>query len=671
MGTPGSGIFNNTKVNSAVPCLLLKKTIFGYDNFMKRFLFLILFVTSCLPVYSGELDGRDYLKKGKHELDKAKYEDAISSLSAAAKEYPLLADYALLWLSDAYHENGNHEESLNTLRSLIKKYPRSPLIKKSRAREIKEAVELSHENIQKLFESYVKDYSGDTEIKYMYAQWLQNNNQKDRAKAIFRDIYIEAGPFAKMAYSELSPSDISSDDMIQRASNLMDAMDFRGAESALRSAMPEYEGKLKTKVLKDLGLALFKQKKYRESAEVYKKVNERYWELRSLYRAGEREAVYSAMNELLQSNDKRMGSILITIASDKRREGAIDEAIHLFENIIERYPSEKEDALWGIGWTYFMAGEYKKASDIFSRLNSAFSNPKYLYWKARSLEKAGEDSEKIYTAIIEKNSDIYSFMSYIRIKESTGQSKTIKHIKPVTGTPVISRKINRIEALSDLDFSKEAVSELIYTSKNTESMEDIIYICSKMQELGEYKYLVRLALKVPYREEIHRFLYPYAYRETIEYISKKYSLDPLLALSIIREESRFDPDARSVAGALGLMQLMPQTAYRLDNKLRLGLDDSQDILKVKNNLHAGIYYLSHLIKEFGSYAYAIASYNAGEEVVRKWLQKGNYKSPDEFIEDIPYIETKNYVKRVLSTFVAYKRISATGEDMVEIPVEKL
>jgi soluble lytic murein transglycosylase len=671
MGAPGSGIFNDTKVTSAVPCLLLKKTIFGYDNFMKRFLFLILFVTSCLPVYRGELNGKDYLKKGKYELDKAKYEDAISSLSAAAKEYPLLADYALLWLSDAYHENGNHEESLNTLHSLIKKYPRSPLIKKSRAREIKEAVELSHENVQKLFESYVKDYSGDADIKYMYAQWLQNNNQKDRAKAIFRDIYIEAGPFAKMAYSELRPSDISSDDMIQRASNLMDAMDFRGAESALRSAMLEDDGRLRTKVLKDLGLALFKQKKYQEAAEVYKKVNDRYWELRSLYRAGEKEAVYSTMNELLQSNDKRMGSILITVASDKRREGAIDEAIHLFENIIERYPSEKEDALWGIGWTYFLAGEYKKASDIFSRLNAAFSNPKYLYWKARSLEKAGGDSEKIYTAIIEKDSDIYSFMSYIRMKESPGQSKTKKYIKPITGTPVISRKINRIEALSDLDFSKEALSELIYTSKNTESIEDIIYICSKMQELGEYKHLVRLALKVPYREEIHRFLYPYAYRETIEYLSKKYSLDPLLALSIIREESRFDPDARSVAGALGLMQLMPHTAYRLDNKLRLGIDNSQDILKVKNNIHVGIYYLSHLTKEFGSYSYAIAAYNAGEEVVRKWLQKGNYKSPDEFIEDIPYSETRNYVKRVLNTFVAYKRISVTGEGIVEIPVEKL
>lgn len=638
---------------------------------MKRFLFLILFITSCLPVYSGDLDGKEYLKKGKYELDKAKYEDAISSLSAAAKEYPLLADYALLWLSDAYHENGNHEESLNTLRSLIKKYPRSPLVKKARSRELKEAVELSQENIQKLFESYVKDYSGDTEIKYMYAQWLQNNDRKDRAKTIFRDIYIEAGPFAKMAYSQLSASDISPDDMIQRASNLMDEMDFRGAESALRSAMPEDDGRLKTKVLKVLGLALFKQKKYREAAEVYKKVNERYWELRSLYRAGERETVSTAINELLESNDKRMVSILITVASDKRRDGAVDEAVRLYENVIEHYPADKEAALWGIGWTYFLAGEYKKASDIFSRLNSAFSSPKYLYWKARSLEKAGEDSEKIYTAIIEKDSDIYSFMSYIRLKGSPDQSRTIKHIKPVTGTPVISKKINRIEALSDLGFPKEAISELIQISKNTESMEDILYICSKLQELGEYKHLVRLALKVPYREEIHRFLYPYAYRETIEYLSKKYNLDPLLALSVIREESRYDPDARSVAGALGLMQLMPQTAYRLDNRLGLEIDGSQDILKVKNNLHVGIYYLSSLIKEFGSYAYAIAAYNAGEETVRKWLQKGKYRSPDEFIEDIPYAETRNYVKRVLSTFVAYKRISATGEGIVEIPVEKL
>jgi soluble lytic murein transglycosylase len=68
-----------------------------------------------------------------------------------------------------------------------------------------------------------------------------------------------------------------------------------------------------------------------------------------------------------------------------------------------------------------------------------------------------------------------------------------------------------------------------------------------------------------------------------------------------------------------------------------------------------------LIKEFGSYAYALAAYNAGEEKVRKWIQKGNYKSIDEFIEDIPYSETRNYVKRIMTTFFEYKRSSGEEE----------
>ncbi len=144
---------------------------------------------------------------------------------------------------------------------------------------------------------------------------------------------------------------------------------------------------------------------------------------------------------------------------------------------------------------------------------------------------------------------------------------------------------------------------------------------------------------------MNQFLYPLAYMEIIERIAQRYEIDPLLVLSIIREESRFVPDATSIAGALGLMQLMPATAKRFDRNLKIGINNPKDILDIKNNLHIGICYLSNLIKDFGSYTYAIAAYNAGEDAVKKWLKVGKYKSVDEFIEDIPYNETRNYVKR--------------------------
>jgi soluble lytic murein transglycosylase len=176
---------------------------------------------------------------------------------------------------------------------------------------------------------------------------------------------------------------------------------------------------------------------------------------------------------------------------------------------------------------------------------------------------------------------------------------------------------------------------------------------------------------VPYIEELHYLRYPLAYQDIVEPLSRKYNLDPLLVLSVAREESRFDPEARSIAGALGLMQVMPRTAYKLNNNLKLDISGSQGVLDAKNNFHFGIYLLSNLINEFGSYSYALAAYNAGKEKVRSWLENGDYKSIDEFIEDIPYRETRNYVKRIITTFFEYKRVSSIEDGVVEISLEKL
>lgn len=626
-----------------------------------RFFFLLFIIFHCSLGYGEEIDGKALLKKGKIELEGKKYEDAISSLTAAEKGYPLLGDYALFWLSDAYHETGNHSESLKTIRTLLHKYPQSPLRKKARINEIKVVQEVSEENILQMFKSYIKDYPDDTEIKYMYAQWLKKQGNTDRAKSFFKEIYIGAGLLSELAFNELVLYDISAEDLIERASNLMKAMDYKGAESALRSAVSKDDGRLKHEILKNIGLSLFRQKKYREAAEIYEKANEKYWKVRSLYRAGEKEAFDSALSELLTTGDKRAGPILVTVAADMRRDGKIEEAIRTYQSVMELYPSETETALWGIGWTYFLTGEYKKATDVFTKLYNSSNDTRYLYWKARSLEAAGEDSLALYSTLMKKNRDFYSIMSYVKTKGSLEQSgtneiqKSFGYTNTARATPSSSKKSDRVEALFDLGLLREVLLELIYISRDHNSIEDILYIGSKFQELDEYKNMVNLAIKLPYTEKLHHLLYPLAYWDSVEGFSKKYSTDPLLVISVAREESRFDTKARSPAGALGLMQLMPRTAYRFSSKLNLGIHTTQQIYDVKNNLHIGIYYLSSLINEFGSYSYALAAYNAGEEAVKKWMRQGNYKSIDEFIEDIPYNETKNYVKRVITTFFEYKR----------------
>jgi soluble lytic murein transglycosylase len=643
---------------------------------MKLIIILTLFISSCLPVYSGETDEGSSLKKGRLELERKNYTEAIRHLTSAEREFPLLGDYALLWLSDAYHEAGNHSAALDKARELLREFPDSPLLQKARVREIKVAEELQTGDLQKLFESFLKDYPEDSDMKYLYAGWLKNNNEEDRAGSFFREIYIAAGPLAQSAYRELSATDITVGDMLQRSKNLIRRMDYKTAEADLRSVLDKSEGSQKKDILRNLGLSLFRQKKYPEAAGVYSEVNEKYWEIRSLYRAGKKETIGSAFDDLLKSRDRRIGSILTAYASDKRREGRTEEAIRLYRKIMDSYPSEKEDVLWAIGWTHFRAGDYREAHESFSRLYDSHKDPKYLYWKARSLEAGGKEAADLYQKLLGTERNFYSTMTYARLITSPDESsvsalkRVAKKPTPVRATPA-RQKNPRVEALSSLGFTREALAELIHFSRNVSSWEETLYACSRFEEFGNYSYSVRLAAKAPYSDNMHQFLYPRAYWVTVDRLSKKYELDPYLVLSVMREESRFDPNARSFAGALGLMQLMPRTASRLDNRLGLGADSTAKILNVQNNLHLGIYYLSRLVKEFGSYTYAVAAYNAGEEAVKRWRSRTEYQSADEFVEDIPYAETRNYVKKVMSTFFEYKRISSDKDGGIEIPLEKL
>jgi len=627
-----------------------------------------MFILQCSVVYCKEIDGKALLKKGKEELDCKKYEDAIKSLSEAEKEFPLLGDYALLWLANAYHETGNHTESLKTIQTFLEKYPDSPLKRKVRVKEIEEAEKVSKENLQHMFEFFIKDYPNDTEMKYTYAQWLKKNDKMDIAKSLFKEIYIRANSFSGLAYDELCPDDIRVEDLIKRAYNLIGLRDFRKAETTLRTALEKDDGTLQKEILQNLGLSLFKQKRYLEAARIYEKVNEKFWRAFSLFRAGDNDALTPAIEELVKTGDKRASSLLNAVASDKRRDGEIEEALKIYQDVIEKYPSEAEDALWGIGWTYFLTGKYEKAVDAFTKLYKDYEDSKYLYWKARSLESSGKDAADLYNKLKKKDRDFYSVLSYLKTEKPPEQLNTKEvNVSLPPSSPFKPDKFERVEALFEIGLSKEALSELIHISKTITSTEDILYLCSKFQGLGEYKYIVSLSERIPYRDSLHHLFYPLAYWDTVEAVCQKYSIDPLLVLSVMREESMFNPDARSVAGALGLMQLIPKTAFWLGSDLGLGIKNTSQISEIKNNISLGAYYLSILIKEFGSHAYVIAAYNAGEERVRTWFQKGNYKSIDEFIEDIPYFETRNYVKKVMTTYFGYKKFLIKDETKKDPP----
>jgi soluble lytic murein transglycosylase len=515
-----------------------------------------------------------------------------------------------------------------------------------------------------LFESYVKEYPEDEETLFKYSLFLKESGTREKALSVFKRIYLHAEDLSEAAGAELNPSDISSKDLIRRASNLKKQYAFQQAEQDLRKALLKDDGRNRKRILKSLAHTLFKQKKYREAAVIYARVHDTYAQARSLYRAGDKKGFNATFKKLLDSNNRKAGLILIAVASDKRRKKNFDKALNMYNRVVEQFPAETKQAMWGIGWTHYTAGKYRKAAEVFANLYTGYRDPKYLYWQARSLEEQGDNASGLYKLLAQSENTYYSFLSRERNGQNINRSISLKE-NPLELRDEQLKQFERVIALQSLDMPQEAKIELTSLTKKYDSPEEYNYIISKYQELGEYHQALTLSSGIPYSEAIHRFWYPLAFWETVHRISTEYKLDPFVALSVMREESHFDIQAKSIAGALGLMQLMPQTAYRLERRLKLGITDETQIYNIQNNIHLGMYYLKSLFNDLKHLPYVLAAYNAGEQAVRKWVKRGRYKSIDEFIEDIPYPETRKYVKRVLTSYFQYQKFLPENTETYE------
>lgn len=154
-----------------------------------------------------------------------------------------------------------------------------------------------------------------------------------------------------------------------------------------------------------------------------------------------------------------------------------------------------------------------------------------------------------------------------------------------------------------------------------------------------------------------RYLYPYPYQELVELYAKANGVDSALVASVIMNESRFQNDARSSRGAIGLMQIMPETAQWI--ALQLG-DDNFSLEKLhepETNIRYGVWYLAELQREFaGNNILALAAYNAGRGTVRDWIEEGNWPWTFHTLDKIPYPETRSYVKNVLQNRIRYEKL---------------
>jgi soluble lytic murein transglycosylase len=160
--------------------------------------------------------------------------------------------------------------------------------------------------------------------------------------------------------------------------------------------------------------------------------------------------------------------------------------------------------------------------------------------------------------------------------------------------------------------------------------------------------------------EILQVIFPLTYWEAIRQNAALHDLDPYIVAALVAQESTFDASAHSSANAWGLMQILPSTGKRLAASVGIRRFTTAMLTNGDTNIRLGTLYFRRLIQQFGGTYYALASYNAGENRVIRWKAERPGMEEDEFIDDIPFPETQNYVKRILGTAEDYRHLYGDG-----------
>lgn len=158
-----------------------------------------------------------------------------------------------------------------------------------------------------------------------------------------------------------------------------------------------------------------------------------------------------------------------------------------------------------------------------------------------------------------------------------------------------------------------------------------------------------------------KIFYPYPHRTLIEKYATLYEVNPLLVISVMREESKFLPQSESHKGAKGLMQLMPSTAQEIAKILGDKEYNDQDLVIPEKNIQYGTWYLAGLEKEFDNNpTLVLAAYNGGRGHVKEWIKNNQLNLNQLRYQDIPFEETRQYVERVLKSYQIYSKLYAIG-----------
>jgi soluble lytic murein transglycosylase len=354
-----------------------------------------------------------------------------------------------------------------------------------------------------------------------------------------------------------------------------------------------------------------------------------------------------------------------------------ENADQAFRELYEKFPAGRyaERAAWKLGWWAYKNGRDADAARVFESAAAQFPRsdyrPSWLYWSARAHEALNAPALAEARYHLVATDYLNSYYGRLAVKKVEGRVP-IPIADQAPATIALPPNEAVVRALLALDLYDQALDELRYAQRtwgdSPAIQATIAWVHNQRGDLraginamkrAYPQYLATGGEKLP--TELLRILYPVNYWDLIRRYSAERGLDPYLIAALIAQESTFTADVRSSANAYGLMQLLPSTGRQYARKVGISRRFSLSMLTTaESNVRMGTAYFADLVKQFGGVHYALATYNAGPNRVARWIAERPGIERDEFIDDIPFPETQNYVKRILGTAEDYRRLYGSG-----------
>ena len=642
-----------------------------------------------------------------HILDRD-YVRAIDPLNRAKPRAGDLGDYVTFYLGTAYYQSGRLAEAVATLGPFEKTYPESLLIRDAHVAygnalvadgRAPEAVELLENDRQPI----------RPDLELVLGRAYEVAGQPAKAFAIFRNLYYtmplswEAsqteGELKKLAATpETQPPSFAERktraDLLAKGKQYNEAaneyrglLNDAGAESrlpiqmamaeALRHAGREKEAKKELDSIPETTPEMNAQRLF-NLGEIARSANDDDGFLRILEQLRQIAPTSSWLEQALLS----AGNIYLL-----RRD--YDRAIDSYRELQQRFPNggRASYAHWKATWLSLRQGRRADAEKGFEEQIELYPSsgevPAALYWRARLAEEDGEPAKAraYYQKVsdrfrnyyygelareqirkLKSDSDPVNYVVLDRVPPIDASSKVTEDVLPTDNLRV--QKAQLLENGALLDF---AVRELRAAAADEGKGNWLAPETARLYaDAGRYDMAIEVlkravpsyfAVDLPSLPRSYwEALFPKPYWVDLKRFSSSNALDPYLVAALIRQESEFNPGAVSRANAVGLMQLLPKVGKSVAKQEKLKHFSSTQLFTPGVNLQLGTRYFRGMVDKFGAFEYALAAYNAGADRVQDWLGQGKYRDPQEFVESIPFTETREYVQAILRNANVYRQL---------------